>query len=98
MRGKRSQYTKEFEVETFRLIVEKGRRVSGLSRELGVSESLLGSWKRKLEEGKMEPFPGQGRLSPEDGGIRWLRREDERLRMERDILKKAVAIFSEEPG
>ena len=40
-------------------------------------------------------FPGKGHLSPEDSEIRRLKRENERLRMERDILKKAVAIFSE---
>ena len=54
-------------------------------------------WKKKSEEGKIEPFPGKGRLSPEDEELRQLRRENKRLRMERDILKKAVAIFSEEP-
>ena len=45
----------------------------------------------------MDPFPGKGRLSPEDEELRQLRRENKRLRMERDILKKAVAIFSKEP-
>ena len=49
------------------------------------------------DEGKADPFPGKGRLSPEDEELRQLRRENRRLRMERDILKKAVAIFSEEP-
>ncbi len=49
-----------------------------------------------VEEGKIEPFPGKGRLSPEDDELRQLRRENNRLRIERDILKKAVAIFSEE--
>jgi len=97
MGKKRNQYTKEFKIEAVRLIVEEGRRISELSRELGVSENLLRSWKKKSKEGKIEPFPGKGRLSPEDGELRRLRRENKRLRMEHDILKKAVAIFSEEP-
>jgi len=93
----RRQYTKEFKTEAVRLIVEEGRRISEVARELGIAENLLRRWKKKYEEGKIEPFPGKGRLSPEDDELRQLRRENKRLRMERDILKKAVAIFSEEP-
>ena len=93
----RRQYTKEFKVEAVRLIVEEGRRISDVARELGVGENLLSRWKKKYEEGKIDPSPGKGRLSPEDDELRQLRRENTRLRMERDILKKAVAIFSEEP-
>jgi transposase len=97
MGKKRRRFTKEFKTEAVRLIIEEGRRISELARELGVGENLLSRWKKKSEEGKTEPFPGKGRLSPEDAELRRLRRENERLRMERDILKKAVAIFSEEP-
>ena len=97
MGKKRRQYTKEFKIEAVRLIVEEGRPISEVARELGIGENLLHRWKKKSEEGKIDPFPGQGRLSPEDEELRRLRRENERLRMERDILKKAVAIFSEEP-
>ena len=97
MSKKRRIYTKEFKKESVRLIVEEGRRISELSRELGTAQSLLHRWKKKSEEGKIDPFPGQGRLSPEDEELRQLRRENKRLRMEHEILKKAVAIFSEEP-
>jgi len=97
MGSQRRRFTREFKIEAVRLIVEEGRRISEVSRELGVGENLLSRWKKKSEEGKIDPFPGKGRLSPEDGELRRLRRENERLRMERDILKKAVAIFSEEP-
>ena len=86
MGKQRNQYTKEFKIEAVRLIVEEGRRISELSRELGVGENLLSSWKKKSAEGKIEPFPGKGRLSPEDEELRQLRRENKRLRMERDIL------------
>jgi transposase len=97
MRKKRNQYTKEYKVEAVGLIVEEGRPISELARELGTSQSLLHRWKKKYEEGKVEPFPGKGRLSLEDDELRQLRRENKRLLMERDILKKAVAIFSEGP-
>ena len=97
MGKKRRQYTKEFKIEAVRLIIEEGRPISDVARELGTAQSLLHRWKKKSAEGKIDPFPGQGRLSPEDEELRQLRRENKRLRMERDILKKAVAIFSEEP-
>ena len=97
MGKKRNQYTKEYKVEAVRLIVEEGRPISEVARELGIAQSLLHRWKKKYEEGKVEPFPGKGRLSLEDDELRQLRRENKRLLMERDILKKAVAIFSEEP-
>ena len=97
MGKKRKQYTKEYKVEAVRLIVEEGRSLSEVARELGTAQSLLHRWKKKSEEGKIDPFPGKGRLSPEDEELRQLRRENKRLRMEHEILKKAVAIFSEEP-
>ena len=97
MGKKRRQYTKEFKIEAVRLIIEEGRPISDVARELGTAQSLLHRWKKKSEEGKIDPFPGKGRLSPEDEELRQLRRENKRLRMEHEILKNAVAIFSEEP-
>ena len=93
----RRQYTKEFKTEAVRLVLEEGRTISEVARDLGINGNLLHRWKKKSEEGKVGPFPGKGRLSLEDDELRQLRRENKRLRMERDILKKAVAIFSEEP-
>jgi transposase len=68
-----------------------------VARDIGIAENLLHRWKKKYEEGNAEPFPGKNRLSPEDDELRQLRRENKRLRMECDILNKAVNIFSEEP-
>jgi transposase len=51
-----------------------------------------------LRENGNQVFPGKGRLKPDDDALRRLKRENERLRTERDILKKAVAIFSEDPN
>lgn len=93
---KRRKFSKEFKVEAVRLIVDEGRQTAEVSRELSVGVNSLDRWKRKYEEGKIEPFPGKGRLSPEDAELRRLRRENEVLRMERDILKKAAAIFSKD--
>ena len=96
MGKKRRKFTKEFKEEAVRLIVDEGRRTTEVSRELGVGVNSLDRWKRKYAEGKIEPFPGKGRLSPEDAKLRRLKRANEVLRMERDILKKAAAIFSKD--
>ena len=53
----RRHYTKEFKIEAVRLIVEEGRRISEVSRDLGVGENLLSRWKKKYEEGKNRAFP-----------------------------------------
>ena len=66
MGKKRNQYTKEYKVEAVRLIVEEGRPIPEVARDLGTAQSLLHRRKKKSVEGKIEPFPGKGRLSPED--------------------------------
>ena len=72
MGKKRSPYTKEYKVEAVRLIVEEGRPISEVARELGVAQSLLHRWKKKSEEGMIDAFPGKGRLSPGDEELRQL--------------------------
>ena len=65
MSKKRRIYTKEFKKESVRLIVEEGRRISELSRELGISASLLRNWVRQSKVDKIEPFPGDELLNGE---------------------------------
>jgi transposase len=55
------------------------------------------SQKKKFEEDGQEAFPGSGRQKPEDEEMRRLRRENRRLQMQLEILKKAVAIVSDRP-
>jgi transposase len=59
MGKKRNQYTKEYKVEAVLLMVEEGRPISELSRELGTAQSLLHRWKKKSEEGENRSFSGQ---------------------------------------
>lgn len=94
--GKR--YDKEFKREAVRLASEPGNTQSGIERDLGIGQGLISRWKRELERDGEHAFPGKGHLKPEDDELRRLNRENERLRRERDILKKAVAIFSEDPN
>ncbi len=93
--GKR--YDKEFKIEAVRLASEPGNTQARIERDLGISQGIISRWKNQLLNDGKHAFPGKGRLKPEDEKMRLLKRENECLRRERDILKKAVAIFSEDP-
>jgi transposase len=94
MARKRREFSREFKLEAVRLVTEGGLSVSQAARDLGVHQTVLGRWKKQLEESPLEAFPGKGRLRPDDEELRRLRRELEVVRQERDILKKAIGIFS----
>ena len=94
--GKR--FDKEFKIEAVRLASEPDNTQSKIERDLGISQGIISRWKRELRKDGDQAFPGKGRLKPDDDEMRRLKRENERLRRERDILKKAVAIFSEDPN
>ena len=94
--GKR--YDKEFKIEAVRLALEPGNTQAGIERDLGICQGIISRWKHQLANEGKNAFPGKGYLKPEDERFRRLKRENERLRRERDILKKAVAIFSEDPN
>ncbi len=96
MGKKRRSFSKEFKLEAVRLMIDGGRSLTQVARDLGIRDTILGRWKQEYEKDQRNAFPGQGQLKPEDEELRRLRRENERLRMERDILKKAAAIFSKD--
>jgi transposase len=91
----RRQYSREFKQEAVRLLETSGRSASELERELGIGKGNLWRWKRKFAADGEDAFPGHGRLTPDEERLRRLERENEILRQERDILKKAIAIFSQ---
>ena len=95
MRVERKQYSAEFKREAVRLVTDKGLSLAQAARDLGLNDNLLGRWKKQLESDGEQAFPGQGQ--PRDEELARLRREVEVLRQERDILKKAVGIFSQAP-
>lgn len=92
----RRSFSKEFKMEAVRLITEGGSSVAQVARDLGIRDTIVGWWKKELAQGREVAFPGKGYGKPADEEVRRLRRENERLRMERDILKKAAAIFSKD--
>jgi transposase len=90
-------YSREFKVEAVKLVTVHGYKPSDAAQRLGVSLSAISKWKRELEaEGTPESaFPGKGYLKPADAELKNLRNELEKVKRERDILKKAVAYFAE---
>ena len=93
----RRNYTKEFKVEAVKLVMEGGYSLKQAADSLGISKGTLSQWKQILSHkgDKDIAFPGKGRLSPEEARIKGLEKELERIKRERDILKKALAYFAE---
>jgi len=93
----RRTYSKEFKGEAVTLLRTSGKTMHAVEQELGLSHGLLKQWKRRADQDGAQAFPGHGKLKADDAELRQLRRENEILRQERDILKKAMAIFSQGP-
>ena len=87
-------YTKEFREEAVRLALEGKTSRTQIARDLGVSVWTLREWVRKHEEKSGEERPPKVETFEEEN--RRLRRDVDRLKMERDILKKAAAYFAKE--
>ena len=89
------KFDKEFKINAVRLIAEQRLSLEKVSRDLGVGYSTLQRWVRELKaHGLAKAFPGKGYLHAEDEKLRKLERELEIVKRERDILKKALTIFS----
>jgi len=88
----RKQYSSEFKREAVRLVNESGLSMAQVARDLGLDDNMVSRWKKEAEQNGQRAFPGQGH--PQDEELSRLRREVEVLRQEREILKKAISIFS----
>jgi transposase len=93
----RRKYDREFKLEAVRLSREAGRTVAGVARDLGINENQLHRWRSQLRQEGEGAFPGKGHQTPEQEELRRLRRQLADVTEERDILKKALAVFSRRP-
>lgn len=92
---KRRQFSPEFKEEMVSLVLDKGRRISEVVREYDLTESALRRW---LDQARIDRGlgPSSALTTEERDELKRLRRENQRLRTEREILKKAAAFFAKE--
>jgi len=89
----RRKFSQEFKEEAVRLITEQGYKVSEAARSLGIRSNMLGRWKREFED----EANGSRLTLDERVELKKLREENRKLKIEREILKKAAAFFANEP-
>jgi transposase len=97
----RRRFSREFKVEAVKLVRERGVSAAQAARDLAVHENVLRKWVKEFGSDPVQAFPGQafpgqGQMKPEQLEIERLRREVNKLKAERDILKKAAAFFARE--
>ena len=94
---RRKNYTQEFKEEAVKLITEQGYSIAETGRNLDVHPNLLSKWKKEIEEISGVRLSSASIVSIQSE-LKHLRKENKRLKMEREILKKAAAFFAKESG
>jgi len=95
MRRKARCFTLEFKQKAVELSYARGS-VKEVSEELDVNSSVLHRWRKELKSYGKNSFPGRGtpKMTDEQKEIAKLKRQLKDMELERDILKKAISIFS----
>ena len=93
----RRRYDRAFKEGAVRLVIENGQSLAGTARDLGITENMLSRWKKEYLEDREQAFPGKGRMKPEELELHQLKKRIADLEQEREILKKALAIFFKHP-
>jgi transposase len=91
----RKRYSREFKLEAVRRTQVTGKSVAEVARELELPVHHLYKWRSEADRKKTEVFPGVGHTTPNEE-LEALRRENKRLREERDILKKSLIFFAKD--
>ena len=91
----RRLFSDEFKLDAVALVIDEGRTVVDVARSLGVGEGTLGNWVRQA---RIDRGERAGVTTSERAELAELRRENARLRMERDLLKRATAFWVKESG
>ncbi len=94
----RKQYTREFKREAVELIVKQHYSITQAAQSLGINANMLARWRKQYLAQEPQAFPGSGHPSPEMEELRRLREENRRLKLEKEILKKAAVFFAKESG
>ncbi len=93
----RKKYPKEFKLDAVSLVLEQEYTKAEASRSLGINPNLIARWIQEHQaDDSGQAFRGNGKLTPEQAEIRQLKEENRRLRMEKEVLKKATVFFAKE--
>ncbi len=87
---KKKRFDRDFKISAVKMVTQEGHKASEVARSLGIHPNQLYNWKKKFSDNGEKAFPGKGHLTE----ISALRKQLREVEMERDILKKAVGIFS----
>lgn len=90
------EFSKEFKRDAISLVIEQGYSRIEAAKSLDLHSALLSRWIREYTEDGGDAFRGKGKLRPEQEELRQLREENKRLKMEKEILKKAAVFFAKE--
>jgi len=95
MGSTRRKFSREFKLEAVRMVTEGGHSLAQVARDLEIRPDMIRRWRRQFEEDPEQAFPGVGQRKSREEEMWRLRRDLERVTMERDILKKALGIVSD---
>jgi transposase len=98
MARSRRQFSAEFKREAVQAARKPGSSVAKVAKELELSDSVLRRWVRQFGSGRWEAAPGKELKAASTQELERVKRELNRVRMERDILKKALAYFAKDPA
>ena len=96
---RRRPYPEAFKRESVEYLIQSGKACFKVAKELGISEVTLASWRRKYAGDPTIKTPNPEELNPEEllRELQRVRKDNEYLKRQREILKKAMSILSEEP-
>lgn len=95
MKRTRRKYDAEFKRQTINLVIQDGKSCNSVEKSLGLGQGIVSRWIKEHKNDPKQCFPGNGNLKPSQGDVQKLVKEVDHLKRERDILKKALAIFSQ---
>jgi len=94
--NKRRKFTKEFKTDALELFAKGEKIAPELEKDLGLHQGCLARWKREFANEGIAAFRGQGKLRPFEEEIARLKKENQYLKYERDLLKKAMGVVTRE--
>ena len=97
MAGPRRKFSREYKLAAIAPVIEGLKSGSEVGRELGISHTVISRWKSEFETERNDAFPGNGNVPESVAELARVKRENQRLKEELAILKKAISIFGKGP-